>query len=71
MLSQPRNKGLDGARRALDADAVRRAWDRSPSPPLCIAAPQGEMLDQDLAPQHHRDGRDMSEVSAPSLPLHL
>lgn len=34
---------------------------------LSVAASQSEMLDQDLAPQHHRDGRDMSEVSAASL----
>lgn len=44
---------------------AQRACDLS----LCVAATQSEMLDQDLAPQHHRDGRDLSEVSSlPCLP---
>lgn len=34
-----------------------------------VAASQSEVLDQDLAPQHHRDRGDLPEVSHPPLPL--
>lgn len=62
----PRKQWNEGQMGSVAAGMIWRARDLFLS--LCVAASQSEMPDQDLAPQHHRDGRHMSKVGFSSFP---